>query len=179
MKTKLSKKITALSCMVIMLSAITVGCMDNDANNGADDDDDAVTQQGIQPNRQGTRMQQQGQARRQNNGQDRIEVADRAADQIVKVPGVKQANVLVTRRNAYVAAVLDDRKSKMTQKTEDQIAKRVRQVDPGIQNVYVSTNPDFVDRINTYVDDVQQGRPVAGFVEQFNEMIVRLFPNAR
>ncbi|MCY9666360.1 YhcN/YlaJ family sporulation lipoprotein, partial [Paenibacillus alginolyticus] len=60
-----------------------------------------------------------------------------------------------------------------------QIAPKVRETDPTIQNVYVSTNPDFIDRINAYVRDVQEGRPVAGFVEEFNEMVQRIFPNAR
>ncbi|MDQ6418448.1 YhcN/YlaJ family sporulation lipoprotein [Paenibacillus sp. LHD-117] len=111
--------------------------------------------------------------------EDRVEVADRAAENITKLKGVRQANVLVTRRNAYVAAALDDDQKKLTRDIEDQIAKQVRAADSDIQNVYVSTNPQFVDRINGYVDDVQQGRPVAGFVEEFNEMVARIFPNAR
>ncbi|WP_036635512.1 YhcN/YlaJ family sporulation lipoprotein, partial [Paenibacillus alginolyticus] len=48
--------------------------------------------------------------------------------------------------------------------------------DPTIQNVYVSTNPDFIDRINAYVRDVQKGRPVAGFVEEFNVMVHSRMP---
>lgn len=120
-----------------------------------------------------------GAPRDQNNVDDRIEVADKAAEKITKVKGVDQANVLITRRNAYVAAVLDSNQSQLTTQVEDQIARQVRAVDPDIQNVYVSTNPEFIDRINRYVDDVQQGRPVAGFVEQFNEMVERIFPNAR
>ena len=87
--------------------------------------------------------------------------------------------MLVTQRKAYVFAVLDDNQGKLTREVEDQIAQQVRATDPNIENVYVSTNPDLADRINTYVDDVQQGRPVAGFVEQFNEMVQRLFPNDR
>ncbi|MDQ0064040.1 YhcN/YlaJ family sporulation lipoprotein [Paenibacillus harenae] len=118
-----------------------------------------------------------------NNGLDtaeeRVEVADRAAENITKLKGIRQANVLVTQRNAYVAAVLDDEQQKLTQDIEDQIANQVRTENSNIRDVFVSTNPQFVDRINQYVDDVQQGRPVAGFVEQFNEMVARIFPNAR
>ncbi|CAM4408621.1 YhcN/YlaJ family sporulation lipoprotein [Paenibacillus alkaliterrae] len=111
--------------------------------------------------------------------EDRVEVADRAAENITKLKGVRQANVLVTRRNAYVAAALDGDQNKLTRDIEDQIAKQVRAADSDIQNVYVSTNPQFVDRINGYVDDVQQGRPVVGFMEEFNEIVARIFPNAR
>lgn len=169
-KTKHTRNVFALT-LVIILSTVAVGCMN--MNN----DDNGVRQQGTQVNRQGNQMQQQGQG--EDNMDNRIQVADQAADKIVGITGVRQANVLVTQRNAYVSAVLDDNQGKLTREVEDQIAQQVRATDPNIENVFVSTNPDFVDRINTYVDDVQQGRPVAGFVEQFNEMVQRLFPNAR
>lgn len=117
--------------------------------------------------------------RDQNDVDNRIEVADKAAEKITKVKGVDRANVLITRRNAYVAAVLDSNQNQLTKQIEDQIAQQVRAVDPNIQNVYVSTNPEFIDRINGYVNDVRQGRPVTGFIEQFNEMVERIFPNAR
>ena len=115
----------------------------------------------------------------QNNVDNRIEVADKAAEKITKVKGVDQANVLITRRNAYVAAALDSNQNQLTSQIEEQIAQKVRAADPNIQNVYVSTNPEFIDRINGYVNDVRQGRPVTGFIEQFNEMVARIFPNAR
>ena len=86
--------------------------------------------------------------------------------------------MLVTKRNAYVAAVLKN-EQQLTRDIEDQIANQVRATDPNIQNVYVSTSPELVDRFNTYVLDVQQGRPVAGFVDQFKEIVARVFPTAK
>ncbi|WP_155614444.1 YhcN/YlaJ family sporulation lipoprotein [Paenibacillus validus] len=113
------------------------------------------------------------------NAENRVEIAKNAADKIVRLNGVKQANVLVTRRNAYVAAVVDTPQTEIPQQLEEQIANEVRSTDPNIQHVYVSTNPEFVDRVNRYVQDIGQGRPVAGFVEEFSAMIQRLFPTAR
>lgn len=110
---------------------------------------------------------------------DHIDIADRAAERIVSMPGIRQANVLITRRNAYVAAVMDSRADQLTRKTEDAIAAKVREVYPSVRNVYVSTNPEFVDRINGYVADIRAGRPVSGFVDQLNEIVQRLFPSAR
>ncbi len=120
----------------------------------------------------------QQQVQQPSNDDNRIQIANEAAAKIAKQDSVKQANVLVTKRNAYVAAVLKNDQP-LTRDIEDQIANQVRSTDPNIQNVYVSTNPDLADRFNTYVLDVQQGRPVAGFVEQFSEIVSRVFPNAK
>ncbi|MBD0382162.1 YhcN/YlaJ family sporulation lipoprotein [Paenibacillus sp. WST5] len=152
---------------------IATGCTVNNAN------DDQVRQQGTQ---QGTHIQQdrnQDQDQANGNNDNRVQVAQQAADKLTQLNGIRQANVLVTRRNAYVAAGVDTNQTQLTPDLENQIAQQVKSTDPNIQNVYVSTNPEFVDRVNTYVADVGQGRPVAGFFEQFNDMVQRIFPNAR
>ncbi|MFC5653747.1 YhcN/YlaJ family sporulation lipoprotein [Paenibacillus solisilvae] len=165
-----------LMVSIISLILVATGCTNNPNNQ--------TKQQNVRDNQQILRNQNvDNNVNRPNrgltDGDDRIEVADRAAENITKLKGVRSANVLVTRQNAYVAAALDNDQNKMTQDIEDQIAKQVRATDANIKNVYVSTNPQFVDRINMYINDVQEGRPVAGFVEQFNDMISRIFPNAR
>lgn len=147
---------------LLIISAIMMGCTMN--NN-------QTQQPGIQT--------QQAQDQPQKNLDTRVQIANQAAEKITQLNGVRQANVLVTQRNAYVAAAVDDNQGKLTRELEDQIAQQVRAADPNIQNVYVSTNPEFMDRTNRYVTDVGQGRPVAGFFEEFNEMVQRIIPNAR
>jgi YhcN/YlaJ family sporulation lipoprotein len=157
------KRITWLFIISIMMA----GCL----NNNQAQQPGAQTQQ--------TQNQQQNQLQPQNYLDNRIQIANQAAEKITKINGVTQANVLVTQRNAYVAAAVNTNQGKLTQELEDQISKQVRVADPNIQNVYVSTNPEFVDSVNRYVTDVGQGRPAAGFFEEFNEMVQRVFPNAR
>ncbi|MDR7316793.1 YhcN/YlaJ family sporulation lipoprotein [Brevibacillus nitrificans] len=157
------KKMTALLILSIMMS----GCMNNQAQ-----------QPGTQAQQPGAQTQQ-AMDQPGVNLDNRIQIANQAAEKIAKVNGVRQANVLVTKRNAYVAAVVNTNQGKLTPELEGQIAKQVRATDPNIQNVYVSTNPEFVDRINTYVTDVGQGKPVAGFFEEFNTMVQRMFPTLR
>lgn len=126
-----------------------------------------------------TQQQQQGANQLGADG-DRLAVSSEAANKISQLPEVRRANVIVTNRNAYVAAVLEDNyKGQLTREVENKVANQVRSTDPSIQNVYVSTNPDFVNRMNTYSTDIQQGRPVAGLFEEFNEMVRRVFPNPR
>ncbi|KQX46574.1 YhcN/YlaJ family sporulation lipoprotein [Paenibacillus sp. Root444D2] len=120
----------------------------------------------------------QQQVQQPGHEDNRIQIAKEAAAKITELESVKQANVLVTQRKAYVAALLKN-DQQLTREIEDQIANKVRATDPNIQNVYVSTSPEMADRFNAYVLDVQQGRPVAGFVDQFKEIVARVFPTTK
>ncbi|NHN35365.1 YhcN/YlaJ family sporulation lipoprotein [Paenibacillus agricola] len=130
-------------------------------------------------------VKQQGMRTQQVNNNNppkvdnRIQIANQAAEKIVKLNSVKQANVVVTEKNAYVAVLVDTPQGELSHELEEQIAQQVRSSDSNIQNVYVSTNPEFVDRINRYVTDVREGRPVSGFFEEFTEIVKRIFPKAR
>lgn len=109
-----------------------------------------------------------------------MDVADEAADHISKLEEVQTANVIVTNRNAYVAVTLrNGAKGEVTDRLENRIADQVRKTDSDIQNVFVSSNPDFVQRMNDYGDKINNGDPIEGFFEEFNEMVRRVFPNAR
>ncbi|CAM3044716.1 YhcN/YlaJ family sporulation lipoprotein [Paenibacillus sediminis] len=68
----------------------------------------------------------------------------------------------------------------LTEATKDKIAKTIQHFAPQIKSVYVSANPDFIHRVNSYVTDIQHGKPISGFINQFRIMIERIFPtNAR
>ncbi|TYR81792.1 YhcN/YlaJ family sporulation lipoprotein [Priestia megaterium] len=115
-----------------------------------------------------------------NGNQTRLEVADEAADRVVKLDEVDRANVIVTNRNAYVAVVLHDgAKGEVTDRIEKKVADQVRAADPDIQEVFVSSNPDFVDRMTDYGERINQGDPIEGFFEEFTETVRRAFPNPR
>ncbi|MBP1155180.1 MULTISPECIES: YhcN/YlaJ family sporulation lipoprotein [unclassified Paenibacillus] len=166
MKTR-PKKLSATGIVLCCLLTLTVGCTNPQQGQG----NGQQVQQQAAPNQSFRPM---------SETEERVEIADQAASKIVsEVPSIKSANVLVTRRNAYVAAVLENSQAQMTQEVENQIAEKVRATDANIQNVYVSVNPDFVGRVNSYVNDVQAGRPISGFVKEFSEMVRRIFPNAR
>ncbi|RWZ55344.1 YhcN/YlaJ family sporulation lipoprotein [Halobacillus fulvus] len=108
-------------------------------------------------------------------------VAKVAADRIEKnVDGIDEAYVLKTRDNAYVAAILNNNDSdEISNEVEKAITKQVKSADQDIDNVYISTNPDFVDLTNNYVNDVENGQPVRGFFREFGQMVDRVFPEAR
>lgn len=157
--------------------------------------------------RDADRYQNRDNADRNRNNRDNsnYDVAKEAADRITEeVAEIDRAYVITTDNNAYVAANLDtdqgnnnsdgnanernvsDRNgatnqdaNELTDEVKDRIAKIVKSVDREIDNVYVSTNPDFINLANDYADDVENGEPVEGFFDQFGSMIERLFPENR
>ncbi|WP_210608546.1 YhcN/YlaJ family sporulation lipoprotein [Priestia flexa] len=118
--------------------------------------------------------------KRDQYAESRMEVANGASDRVNALSEVKNANVIVMNRNAYVAAVLEDKKEgKLTKEMEAKIADEVKKANNNVQEVYVSTNPDFVDRMNGYVNKLEDGRPITGIIDEFNEVVRRVFPNNR
>ena len=62
---------------------------------------------------------------------------------------------------------------------EKKIADKVREADKNIQNVYVSLDPDFVERMSGYVERINRGEPVQGFFGEFTEAVQRVFPTTK
>lgn len=114
------------------------------------------------------------------SNQTNTRVADKAADKVINLTEVDNATVIVNDNNAYVAAKLDvSARNELTSAIKEKIARAVKSVDRDIDNVYISVNPDFYDRMNTYSRDIRNGRPVSGFIDEFSDTIRRVFPNAK
>lgn len=122
-----------------------------------------------------------------NNGLDNagdnnrnIDLADDVADKVTDLREVDDASVLVTNRNAYVAVKLSDQGNReMNDDLQKKIARKVRDTKHDFDNVYISENPDFYDRMRGYGNDIRNGRPIGGFFDEFTETVQRVFPNAR
>jgi len=109
------------------------------------------------------------------NNTSKMRVADRVADKIASMPEVDRANVIVTDNNAYVGARLANGKN-LSRNLERKIADQVKAVDTGINDVYISANPDFYDRMTNYSNDIRNGKPVEGFFDEFTNTVRRVFP---
>ncbi len=69
-----------------------------------------------------------------------------------------------------------DRGQEVTDDVKKEITRIVKSVDSDVDNVYVSTNPDFFDLAGNYADDVDSGKPIRGLFDQMGNMIERVFP---
>ena len=115
-----------------------------------------------------------------DNGINDMRVSEDISNRVEALKEVSNASVIVTENNAYVAAVLKDGGDKdISNDLKERIADAVRGADPSVDQVYVSTNPDFVQRMKGYANDIQNGKPVAGFAKEFRELVTRIFPSPR
>ncbi len=138
--------------------------------------DSAADDNNKKENNRGTKVQNVD----DENNDSKMRVADKAQDKIENMQEVRHANVIVTENNAYVAVVLEDNtKGDVREDLEKKISDQVKSTDKEIRNVFVSSNPDFVDRMGDYGDKIQKGEPVKGLVEEFTEMVQRVFPSGR
>lgn len=112
-----------------------------------------------------------------NNNNDNMRLADDIADRVADMKQVNDATVLLNNRNAFVAVDMSgDKEGRLTNDLKDQITNKVRDTDANINNVYVSADADFFDRVGQYADDVRDGEPIQGLVDEITETIRRVFP---
>ena len=74
---------------------------------------------------------------------------------------VGQSNVTIKNNNAYVAAQLENNNNALSKNVAQRIADQAKTIDPDIENVYISVNPnasvnpDQYDRMNDFSTDIQ------------------------
>ncbi|MFB7301999.1 YhcN/YlaJ family sporulation lipoprotein [Heyndrickxia sporothermodurans] len=118
-------KIAKTIICVGVVSGLLMGCGTNNDNNG-------TKRNNVSPVRYNNDD-------RIVNVNNKMRVADEAADRVAKLKEVDRANVIVTDNNAYVAVTLTDRsRNELSKTVENKIAKEVRKADKDIDNVYVS-----------------------------------------
>ncbi|HEY9576159.1 MAG TPA: YhcN/YlaJ family sporulation lipoprotein [Pseudobacillus sp.] len=115
-----------------------------------------------------------------DNDNNDMEVSDQAESQLERLKEVRAAKVIVTDQTAYAAVMLNDgSQGKLTNQLENKIADEVRKTDRSVQKVYVSANPDFMQRMRGYGDQLNAGHPVTGLFDEFTKTVRRVFPDAR
>lgn len=143
------------------------------------------------PTQSGTNMNTNREGYAGAGGGANVEASQTVADAVAGLDEVKTANVLLAGRSAYVAVVLEygagvsnaadsETNNRTVTDISDQVkgkvADKVKSVNTSVQNVYVSASPDFVERMSAFRQDLQNGKPAAGFIKEFYNVIERVFP---
>lgn len=138
-------------------------------------------------------------------------VGRKIADQLEMLDEVKQADVIVTDRNAYVALVL--RKGKVVKPQgmstrsnfdgdrfvelethsyggsrldwgendfdrhfKENVIRTVKSLSPRTSHVFVTANPEQVERMKRFIGKLEQGSPARSIIQQFNQTADSIFP---
>lgn len=110
-----------------------------------------------------------------------IKIGENIKGQIVNVPGVKDATVVVYNTSAYVGVETDgkenlDDNNKDNQGLLDQVAKKAKETEGTITTVYVSTDKDFMQKINEINDSIKTGLPKGNFKNEMDELVKNMQP---
>ncbi|CDQ40754.1 MULTISPECIES: YhcN/YlaJ family sporulation lipoprotein [Virgibacillus] len=206
MKIKLVSILAVLG--IVLMGCANTDDNNNNPDNGAEENAEQTRYNNTGDGMAGDRdyeMRRTSERDQENNNADRYDVSKEAADKITnEIDEIDRAYVVTTDNNAYVAAGLDkndantenkntadntntnntntnnaDNGNEVTDAVKSKIKEIVQSVDKDIDNVYVSTNPDFLNLTQNYAEDVDNGEPVEGFFDQFGNMVERLFPQNR
>ncbi|MDP1416972.1 YhcN/YlaJ family sporulation lipoprotein [Peribacillus simplex] len=172
-----------------MMALVITGCSPND-NEGASENlglnrthqDNLDNPMNVNDTRQNVNNNNNANNNNNNdNDINDIRVSDDISNRVEALKEVNNASVIVTENNAYVGAVLKDGGGDrdISNDLKERVADTVREADPSVDQVYVSTNSDFVQRMEGYANDIENGKPVAGFAEEFRELVTRIFPSPR
>lgn len=187
-----------------VLSVVLVGCgtakkpettEDLNTNTNVTTDNDAVTEDGANEGGMGDTNGANDNNANGNgtdqNGERRLDVADDVADKVAELDEVDRANVILANDEAYVAIETNttgDNASEGTDTNADtaiskdletKVANKVREAKGDVGKVYVSLDPDFVDRMGDYRTRIDEGEPIEGFFDEFGEAMRDMFPTAR
>lgn len=132
-----------------------------------------------------------------NNGithnNKRLTQSQKTAQRLTKMNEISSATVLLSENNAYVGVKLNvpryggqsymgtpNRNLNGMDAVNDQlrakITKRVKQMNPSINSVYISASPDMNKRFEGYSNQLNRGDSADGFISQFNENMRDMFP---
>lgn len=115
----------------------------------------------------------------------RLEMNSRIAKQLAAMPEIDSAFVMLSDDNAYVGIKTNGKGGPHAQdsagiaRLKDKVADYVKGSAPRIDTVYVTSNPDFMARMQSYTDAAAKGHPVQGFLIEFNALVERIFPGGQ
>ncbi|MBF7081779.1 YhcN/YlaJ family sporulation lipoprotein [Desulfallas sp. Bu1-1] len=105
------------------------------------------------------------------------EKAQRIAREADRVKWVKSSTVVVAGNKAYVGLDINANIEKsQTKEVEKAVINRIKNLEPTIKTVYVSSDPDIVTRIKKVSRGIAQGKPVTSFARELTEIGRRVTP---
>lgn len=80
--------------------------------------------------------------------------------------------------------IVDDYRKKFTypnsnqisSKLQQKVAKKIRELNPQVEHVFISANADFINELNVFAIRYWSGESLDKYADDFNELVERYFP---
>ena len=172
------KKFLVLSIALLFVSClIFTGC----GNSNTQQTPPANNNQTDTQNNKDTNNTDNNMAENTNGNSDLSARAEKIADAVVNdVAQVKDARTVISEKIAYVSVAIE--KTADTAESaalKDEITQVVKKTDTEIETVYVMEDPNTFTRMKEIGEDIANGKPISGFVEELENLFVRVTPSAQ
>ncbi len=106
------------------------------------------------------------------------ERAEKIADAVVEdIDAVKDARVIISDKMAYVSvSITETAGADVSKALKEDVAQVTKRVDTEIEDVYVMEDADTFTRMKEMADDIGDGKPVEGFMDELKTMFTRVMP---
>lgn len=112
-----------------------------------------------------------------NNRNNNAQRARQIADGIEDIQGINRAYVLLSGDTAIVGVNMNNEaEGQVTRDLKQKIERTVRRYNEDIDNVSVTADPDLLTRIQNMFEDMDEGNPIEGFADEFQEIFRRITP---
>lgn len=115
-------------------------------------------------------------SKREIEGKDQEQVAERLEKIAAGVPDVKSAHSVVIGDTAIVGINVDEQLDRSRVGTIKYSVAEALRKDPYGVNAIVTADIDVTERIKEIGEEVRKGRPIAGFAEELADIIGRMMP---
>lgn len=102
--------------------------------------------------------------------------ADHLAQLATRVKGVEKATAVVVNKIAVVGISVDEKLERSRVGTIKYSVAESLKEDPLGATAFVTADPDLVQRVREMNEDIRNGRPIAGIVEELADITGRLIP---
>ncbi|KJS83118.1 MAG: hypothetical protein JM58_13225 [Peptococcaceae bacterium BICA1-8] len=117
--------------------------------------------------------------RRAEDNNEAQKKAEKMAEKIVdEVQGINSATVVFAEEIVYVGIDLHaDYTGNEAENVKKEVARIVKEDDPDIETVYVTEDADTFTRLQRIGRDIENGRPISGFLDELQNMFRRVTPS--
>lgn len=104
--------------------------------------------------------------------------AEKIADAVTReIAQVKDSRVVISEHMAYVSVEIDKTAdSTESMNLKDEVSRVTKKTDSEIDTVYVMEDANTFTRMKEIGRDIADGKPVSGFVEELENLFVRVTP---